>query len=105
MPHIDVPANVRAMKIPEELQYLVMCFYQSSIEEHATVEEWISSTVRNFLSAEERKVVKQFLDDLLSAPHSDDELKRIWDSLDSDYWVEPGAGVRWFFTKIRDMSE
>jgi hypothetical protein len=97
--------HVRAIKIPEEFQYLATCFYQNSVEEHATVEEWISSTVRNFLSAHERKVVKQFLDELLSATHSDDKLKRIWDSLESDYWVEPAAGVRWFFTKIRDMSE
>jgi hypothetical protein len=93
------------MQMPKEFEYLATCFYQGSDREHPTVEEWIGSTVRNFLSVEERRVVKQFLDDLLSGSHTDDELKRIWESLDSDYWIESGAGVRTFLTAIRDKAK
>jgi hypothetical protein len=92
------------MKIPKQFQYLATCFYQGSDREHATVEEWITSTVRNFLSVEERKVVKQFLDELLSGSHTDEDLQRLWENLDSDYWIESGAGVRAFLTVIRDKS-
>lgn len=92
------------MNIPKEFQYLATCFYQGSLQEHATVEEWIGSTVRNFLSVEERNVVKHYLDDLLSGSHTDDDLQRIWKNLDSDYWIESGAGVRAFFAVIRDTT-
>ena len=93
------------MKIPEEFKYLATCFYSRSDLEHATAQEWVGSTVKNFLPVEKRKIVKKFLDGLLSGEHSDDDLQRVWENLDSDYRFRGGADVRTFFTMIRDMSE
>jgi hypothetical protein len=92
------------MKVPKELEYLATCFYSGSDQEHATTPEWIRATVRDFLLPEERKIVRQFLDELLSGAQTDDDLQRLWQTLDSDYWLKDGAAVRRFLSMIREAS-
>jgi hypothetical protein len=94
-----------AMNIPEEFKYLATCFYQRSDQEYATTQEWARATVRDFLSAGQRKAVKRFLDELLSGSQTDDNLQQLWRSLDSDYRFNSGAAVRRFLGLIRDACE
>lgn len=96
---------MRTMKIPKELKYLATCFYTGSDQEHATTQAWVRATVRDFLVPEERRVLKQFLDRLLSGAPTDDDLQRLWQRLDSDYWFKDGAAVRRFLGMIRDVCE
>ena len=100
------PVNneVGALKTPKEFRYLATCFFSRSDLEYATTQDWVRATVRDFLSAEAKKIVKQFLDELLSGSQTDDDLQRLWQSLDSDYRFNSGAAVRRFLGKIRDAS-
>jgi hypothetical protein len=91
------------MQIPEAFRYLATCFYSRGTQ-HLTAEEWVRSTVRSSLSGEQRKIVKEFLDGLLNSSVTDDDLQRMWQSLDSDYWFDSGSSVRAFFQMIRDAS-
>jgi hypothetical protein len=92
------------MKVPEELEYLATCFFSRSDLEYATTQEWVHTTVRQSLTAEQKKVVRQFLDELLSGSQTDDDLQRLWQRLDSDYRFNSGAAVRRFLSMIRDAS-
>ena len=100
------PANseVAPMKVPQELEYLATCFFSRSDLEYSTTQEWVRTTVRQSLTAEQKKVVWQFLDELLSASQTDDDLQRLWQRLDSDYRFNSGAAVRRFLGMIRDAS-
>jgi hypothetical protein len=93
------------MQIPEAFRYLATCFYSGSDTQDLTAEEWVRSIVRSSLSGEQRKTVKQFLDGVLNGSATDDDLQRMWQSLDSDYWFDSGSSVRAFFRMIGDASD
>jgi hypothetical protein len=93
------------MIVPKEFEYLATCFYSRSDLEHETAESWVGSRVKDFLSQKKQVIVKSFLRHALDGSQSDDELARIWASLDSDYWMASGADVRKFFQMIHDVIE
>lgn len=78
-------------------------FYQRGYEDFASIDEWIAHNF-NVLPAQERTVLKQFLDELLTGRYSDQELADIWGSTNPDLDFQLG-GHRHFFTKVRDMME
>jgi hypothetical protein len=78
-------------------------FYPRGYEEFASEDEWIAHNF-NVLSAQERAILKQFLDELLSGPYSDADLADIWASTTPTYDFRRG-GHRVFFKKVRDMME
>ena len=65
------------MRIPEEFDYLIGCFWDGSIEEAKSLDEWVSNAVR-LLDARKKAVVKPFLDDVLSRDLPDKDLQRLW---------------------------
>ena len=92
------------MNVPQQFKYLATCFHPRSDEEHVTVEEWVRSTVQDFLSPEDRKVVKLFLDELLSGATTDDDLQKIWRAAGFGFWHTSAEGPRSFMQMIRDAS-
>ena len=88
------------MDVPEEFKYLAMCFYQGSIEDHASLEDWINTRVR-ILKNEQQKVVKVFLQVLLSKQGNDMELEAAWMSGGPAYFIADG-GLRTFLTRIAE---
>jgi hypothetical protein len=99
-----ISAKSTTMNVPAEFRILAAGFYQGSADEHPTIEEWIASALR-FLDAEQKKIVKRFLSDLLDNNLDDSALQKIWNSTDSDYYITADNGLRSFFTAIRDMIE
>jgi hypothetical protein len=93
------------MQIPDEFRYLATCFYSRDDTQDLTAEKWVRSTVRSSLSGEQRKTVRRFLDGLLNSSATDDDLQRVWQSFDSDYWFDNGSSVRAFFQMIREASD
>jgi hypothetical protein len=88
------------MKVPHEFTHLVTGFHADSNIGIETVEEWIASVVRDWTTPETRKVVRAFLDEVLSGDYSDEELE--------DLWMTPGPSVnlskgghRHFLAEIR----
>jgi hypothetical protein len=90
------------MNVPEDFHQLCGLFYPHSNEEYATEDEWIAGIVHRFLRGRDRKIVKAFLDELLSGQYTDAELERVWQSTSPTYGFRPG-GHRIFLTKIRDL--
>ena len=89
------------MEVPEDFIQMCHLFYQGKFEEHPTEQECIADVLACFKDRE-KKVIKKFLDELLSGRNSDSEIKRIWHSIIPSYGFNEG-GHRIFFTKIRDM--
>ena len=65
------------MLVPEDFKYLTQCFWNGSLEEAKTLDDWVSNAVR-LLNARQKVVVKSFLDDVISRNLTDKELQRIW---------------------------
>jgi hypothetical protein len=86
------------MLIPDEFKYFAQWFYQGSVDEFSTQQEWVNSAVRR-LDVRKRAAVKQFLDELLSGNHDEAELQLVWNSSSADYYVH---NMRGFLTMIRD---
>ena len=89
------------MEVPPCFRNLCGGFYPGSRDEYPTHEEWIAGTILGFTNAEEKKVIKEFLDELLSGAYSDDELERIWRRMTTSYNFSRG-GHRMFLTEVRD---
>jgi hypothetical protein len=89
------------MEIPWAFRQFSGFFYPHGYEEFASEDKWIAHNF-NVLPAEERAVLKQFLDELLSGRYSDEDLADIWASTSPVYDFRP-CGHRYFFRKVRDM--
>lgn len=89
------------MDIPEAFRQFSGFFYPRGYEEFASEDEWIAHNF-NVLPVQERADLKQFLDELLSGPYSNQDLADIWASTSPTYDFRPG-GHRFFFSKVRDM--
>jgi hypothetical protein len=92
------------MIVPAEFKRFAEGFYQGSDSEYATPEEWIASALMRLDSAQKR-IVKQFLLELLKNNPDEAELQRIWSSTAADYYIAGNNGLRSFFMVIRDMIE
>ena len=88
------------MPVPQEFSHLAECFYSRSDLEYASAEEWVHATVRDTMSDKQRAVVRRYLAELLSGPASDADLMKIWNGLESDYWIEEPRGARALFRAI-----
>jgi hypothetical protein len=90
--------------VPIEFNHLTQWFYQGSLEEMSSPETWVASALAH-LDKKQQRIVKRFLDELLSADYSDTELQEFWSSTATDYYLDDGQGLRGFLTMIRDMIE
>jgi hypothetical protein len=89
------------MNIPEGFYQFSGLLYPGSLHEYDSEDEWIIAALRG-RSAEDRKDIKRFLDDVLDGPYSDAELADIWNCTGPVYNFRPG-GHRLFFERIRTL--
>jgi hypothetical protein len=92
------------MIVPQQFKYLAACFDPRGGQEHATPEHWVRSTVEDYLTPEDRKVVKLFLDEHFSGSTTDDDLQKLWRSAGFGFWHTSAEGPRIFLQMIRDAS-
>ena len=90
------------MKIPQELDYLAGCFYDTPEPEFADLRDWVRATVRHFLTPKQRATVKRFLVDALDGTVSDEDVHKLWRQLDINIWSKTVQGERLFLEMIRD---
>jgi hypothetical protein len=90
------------MRVPKEFRHLAQCFYQRSDEEISGLEEWAALALGH-LDADQRKVVKQFLDERLGANPSGAELQSIWAETDADFYFADES-LRELLTLVRDTA-
>lgn len=87
------------MDIPYDVQQLFTLFYPGSRDEFSTRGEWIESVVGSF-KGERKKIIRSFLDELLSGRYSDVEIAQIWRSVSPSYDFSDG-GHRVFLAEVR----
>jgi phosphoserine phosphatase len=91
------------MQIPDDFRQLCLWFYQGSRDDFATYEEWIAYAVAR-VDGRQKEVIKKFLDELLSARHSDEEIAQTWRNSGPDYDFSKG-GHRVFLIEVRRILE
>ena len=91
----------QATKIPEAVLQLAGAFYPGSLEEYPNYEAWIADALGSQTESD-KKIIKEFLDELLDGQHSDEELQKIWRRMGPGYEFSAG-GHRLFFTELRDL--
>lgn len=65
------------MEIPKAFKSICRYFFRGVEEGYNSGEEILQAALSG-LTAEERAVVKQYLDEILDGRYDDDELERIW---------------------------
>ena len=70
-------ATSTPINIPDEFNHLVNCFWDGSIHEASSLDEWVSNAVR-LVSEDKRKMVRPYLADLLRRNLRDTELQSEW---------------------------
>jgi hypothetical protein len=88
------------MKIPREFERFAQRFFQGSEHGMATPEQWVDSALKG-LDVAQRRVVQEFVSELLDGNYSDSDLQEAWNATSADYYISPG-GTRTFFAIIRD---
>ena len=88
--------------IPEAFEQLMWGgFYQGSLDDYPNVDAWIKGTVAAFGSTQDRRILTDFLDDLLGGKYSNDEIREIYMSVGPTWVSSNGLGTRMFLEKIR----
>jgi hypothetical protein len=86
--------------IPDEFPRLAQAFRQDSEIGIANEQEWIAIRL-TFLNSAQRRVVKTFLTELLIHCHDDAKLRQLWNSTDTDFYIDGDQAGRHFLTLIR----
>jgi hypothetical protein len=71
--------------IPPEFKELCLQFQLASLSYFGSPERMIASTLTKF-GDQKRKVIKEFLSDLLSAKYDKEEISDVWHSTGSDFF-------------------
>ena len=90
-----------AVHPPEAFMKLCQRFYQDVGDDHPTLDALAKFGVRG-ISAEDSEVVAAFLDELLSAQMSEDELKAVWWSTSADVYFKDGEQLVLFLKSMRE---
>jgi hypothetical protein len=90
--------------VPDEFLRLAQRFHQDSRIGVANEEEWIATRL-TLLDSAPRRVVKTFLTELLIDCHDDAELRQLWNSTDTDFYIVGDQAGRYFLTLIRDSIQ
>lgn len=94
----------KAVKAPPEFVQLAQVFQSVSPKEVEDEHAWIAAALQH-LNARSKRVVKQFLTDLLSQNPDEEELQELWKSTDGGYYIagkHGNNGVRHVLTLISD---
>jgi hypothetical protein len=77
------------MLIPDEFNRLCAWFHQDAWTHFETTEQVIADAVSH-LSDNQRKVVRAYLDELLSGKHTEEELQHIWRATSAGIAISSG---------------
>jgi hypothetical protein len=89
------------MNIPDEFNYLVNCFWDGSIHEASSLDEWVSNAVR-LVSEDKRNVVRPYLADLLSRGLNEVELQTEWRASGARFSIPDTNELRRFLHLINE---
>ena len=89
------------MHIPYEFEQFVKGFHPGSRLEVSGHQEWIEQNLV-FFDERARNVIRQFLDVLLSARHTDRDIEEAWRRQSPSYDFSEG-GHRFFLTEVREL--
>jgi hypothetical protein len=86
------------MQVPEEFKRFSRCFWQGSHLEVNDERDWIGRALK-LSTAEQRKVIKIFIEELLASKAEVRELQQVWNSGSPRYGLDDDH-VRDFFQLI-----
>ena len=89
------------IEIPYEFEQFVKRFHPGSRLEVSGHQEWIEQNL-SFVDERARSVIRQFLDVLLSARHTDAEIAEVWRRQSPSYDFSDG-GHRFFLMEVREL--
>jgi hypothetical protein len=77
------------MPVPDEFNRLCVWFHQDAWAHFATTEQVIADAISN-LNDSQRKVVRAYLDELLSGKYTEEELQCIWRTTSAGVSISSG---------------
>ena len=87
------------MRVPDEFDYFVSCFWQGSDREANGELDWIRQALA-LNTPQQRVIIKRFLGELLDRNADVSELQQAWLSGSANYFILD-EHIRWFFEQIR----
>jgi|SRR5258708_4381777 hypothetical protein len=98
------------MVIPDVFQDLCRLFHQDVMLIYSTPEQMIADSLEQMrdegqLNDEQKRVLRQFLHELLSGRHTHAEVLQIWEGTQADITFSKGEGLLAFLQLIRDDSQ
>ncbi|HEY8161300.1 MAG: hypothetical protein ACR650_04400 [Methylocystis sp.] len=76
--------------IPEEFRFMCLHFYQGVTEDYDSNEKLIGFALSD-LDSNQRKVVRDYLDELMSGKYSDEQIEAIWRQAGADIRISSGV--------------
>jgi hypothetical protein len=97
------------MVIPDVFKDLCRLFHQDVILIYSTPEQMIADSLEQMrdggqLNDERKRVLQQFLDELLSGRHTHAEVQQIWEETQADITFSKGERLLGFLQLIRDSQ-
>lgn len=87
------------MTVPEEFYDFCLYLHQDSASVYGPdVQDWITGALGHMTHAQ-RRVLRGFLDDLVSSKYSDEQIARLYRSTNAEIAIE---NARLFFSAVRD---
>lgn len=77
------------MTIPEAFRFMCIHFYQGVTEDYQTKDDLIDFAISD-LTREQRKIVRDYLDELMSGRYSEEQIERIWRQAGADVHISRG---------------
>lgn len=104
-PHFKI--RLKDMVIPDVFKELCRLFHQDVILIYSTPEQMIADSLEQMrgggqLNDERKRVLRQFLDELLSGRHTHAEILQIWEGTQADITFSKGERLPVFLQLICD---
>jgi hypothetical protein len=92
--------------IPVPLEFKELCkqFQLASLSRHGSVEAMIASTLSR-MGDQKKKVIQEFLSDLLSGKYDADTIQAVWNSTSADFFIRGNEGLIAFLKLIQDRIQ
>jgi hypothetical protein len=92
----------RKVIIPDEFNEFCRHFHQDVTRIYSTPEPMIAAALSS-MNEQQKNVVRQFLDELLSGRHTSAEIKGVWRRTPADIYFTKAKGVLAFLQLVRDV--
>lgn len=87
------------MAVPTEFRKFAKLFLQGSLEQSSDMKEFVARALR-LTDSGMRSPITAYIDELLTAGLSENELHQIWISCSPNYWIDDGK-MREFLSEIK----